>query len=232
MELIIPLVIIGAIALAVFGYYQAAQRCKAIAAWAAANGLRFEPGSDHRFDDRFAGFSCLGKGSNRYAHNIMHGSWRSHDDRRLTAFDYHYATYSTDSKGRRRTHHHHFSAVVIHTLLPLTPLFIRPEGFFDKVTEFFGYDDIDFESAEFSRRFHVKSSDKQWAFDVIHQATMEFILAAPRYTLQFAGREIIAYNNSRFSASEFESAIAVIEGILDRLPQYLLNDLAASDKGS
>ena len=56
-------------------------------------------------------------------------------------------------------------------------LLIRPEGFFDKVAGAFGFDDIDFESEEFSRAFFVKSSDKRFAYDVLHPRMLELLMA-------------------------------------------------------
>ena len=133
-----------------FGWYFAAKRRNELLAWATAHGLGFSPDRDSQMVYRCPTFNCLTQGDNRYAYNIITGRLAN---RELRAFDYHYETYSTDSKGRRQTHHHSFSAVVLSSAVPLKPLFIRPEGFFDKVTEFFGFDDIDFESAAFSRKF-------------------------------------------------------------------------------
>ena len=74
------------------------------------NGLRFTETRDGSMDDRYPVFTCLRQGSNRYAYNVMHGRAEGRD---ACCFDYHYETYSTDSKGQRQTHHHHFSAVVL-----------------------------------------------------------------------------------------------------------------------
>lgn len=208
--------------LGVLGFLQARRRRQELNDWATANGWRFTPDSDYSMEDRHPGFSCLHEGSQRYAYNITQGPCH---DRSLCAFDYHYETYSTDSKGRRQTHHHYFSAVVLETDLPLKPLFIRAEGFFDKITEFLGFDDIDFESSEFSKKFYVKSPDKKWAYDVLHQKTMEYLLEAPRYTLEFDGHCVIAYQSVTFSVQEFEAGMALIEGVLDRLPNYLIREL-------
>jgi len=112
-------------------------------------------------EERFPNFTCLQEGSNRYACNIMQGTDAGHG---VCAFDYHYETYSTDSKGNRTTYHYNFSVVIISTGLPLKPLSIRRETFFDKVGAFLGCEDINFESAEFSRAFFVKSPDRRWAF--------------------------------------------------------------------
>jgi hypothetical protein len=149
----------------------------------------------------------------------MRGQWQ---EKQFVGFDYHYETYSRDSKGRRQTHHHHFSGVILTSPIPLKPLYIRPEGFFDKITEFFGADDIDFESAEFSRKFYVKSPDRRWAYDVIHTRMMEFLLEQPRFSLQFDPSCIIAWNKRRFSPQDFATAGDLIHGLLDRLPNYLV----------
>ncbi|RJP23439.1 MAG: hypothetical protein C4527_20255 [Candidatus Omnitrophota bacterium] len=210
------------IVLAVVGFLQSARRKKELEAWAHANGFRFHPESDYSLDERYPDFSCLRQGSRRYGYHFVEGTRKG---RNLRAFDYHYETYSSNSKGGRQTHHHYFSAVILRAPLPLKPLFIRPEGFFDKITEFLGFDDIDFESDEFSRTFYVKSPDKRWAFDVIHQETMEFLLAAPRFTMEFSNQDIIIYRAGTFTISDFENAIGVVEGILDRFPEYLLREL-------
>jgi hypothetical protein len=212
------LLIIG---LGVWNWYLAEKRKKELKEWAEARGLSFRPDNDSGYDSRF-GFACLNQGDNRYAYNIMEGRYAG---RPICAFDYHYQTYSTDSKGNRTTHHHYFSAVVIETGLPLKPLRIREENFFDKVGEFFGFDDIDFESHEFSTTFHVSSPDRKWAFDVLPQVTMEFLLKAPRFSLEMKESRLIAYRGSTFGASSFEAALDVAGGVLDRLPTYLLREL-------
>ncbi|MBI4230940.1 MAG: hypothetical protein HY608_08915 [Planctomycetes bacterium] len=211
--IVIPIAVLVAIA--------AKKRRKDLAAWAAANGFRFRPEKDRSLDDRLPGFSCLHQGRSRYGYNFIEGE---RDGRGVLAFDYHYVT---GSGKHQQTHV--FSALVLETRLPLKPLFIRPEGFLDKVTEFFGMDDIDFESVEFSRKFYVKSSDKRWAFDVIHQKTMEFLLAHPRHTIEFQGRWVLVRRGeAKFPPPEFGEALTVAEGILERLPESMLKELRKS----
>jgi hypothetical protein len=219
MGIVLFVLFIGlAIALFLYGRYKTAQRRQELADWACGRGLQFSDIKSHSLDARFPEFDCLRQGDDRYAYNTMEGDWSG---RPFFGFDYHYETHSTDSKGRRQTHHHYFSAVILESDILLRPLFIRPEGFFDKVTEFFGYDDIDFESAEFSRKFYVKAQDKRWAYDVLHQRTMEFLLSRPTFTLKFDFRRVIAYRGSTFKPAEFEQAAGVIRGILDLLPEYV-----------
>ena len=224
--LIIVVGVVVVIVLGVLSHLGEKKRRLALEQWARQRGLRFRPEKDRDMEDRYPVFSALRDGSNRYAHNILHGARHG---RSLCGFDYHYETYSTDSKGNRTTHHHRFSALVVNSGLPLRPLLIRPEGMFDKVTEFLGFDDIDFELGEFSRTFFVKAPERRWAFDVLHQETMEFLLHAPRFTVEFGGPWVLVRRKTRFAPDEFADALGVAEGVLDRLPEYLLRQLRGVD---
>jgi hypothetical protein len=227
--LIIIAFIAIAIGFAVWSSQMKAKRRKEMAGWAQANGLKFLPEKDHSVWLRYQLFKCLQRGDNHYAYNIMLGTA---GERVTCGFDYHYETHSTNSKGQRQTQHHHFSALVVDAGLPLKPLFIRPEGFFDKITEFVGIDDIDFESAEFSEKFFVTAPDRRWAYDVLHQKTMELMLAYPRFHIEFQGNQVMAYHDSStFSLGEFNSALKVVTGILDYLPESVVRELKAIDTG-
>jgi hypothetical protein len=213
------LVGLAAIAFFIYQWYANAQRRQELLAWGLARGLTFDPSERDGFDSQFAAFECLQKGENQYAHNILEGDWHG---RKILAFDYHYETESHDSKGGTTHESHEFSAVILFSPTPLEPLAIRPEGFFDKVTEFFGKEDINFESAEFSRKFYVTAPDKKWAYDVLHQRTMEFLLGSPVFNIQFTWNCAIAYDDSTFDSKDFQAAAEVLQGILDRLPDYLV----------
>ena len=189
------------------------ERRKKIAAYAKSQGWQFSPDKDKIVQNRYQSFKCLKRGHSRYALNVMHGV---RDKRNVTAFDYHYVT----GHGKSRSTHN-FSALVIQSPLPLKPLHIRPEHIFDKMTDFFGYNDIDFESAEFSRKFFVKAQDRRWAYDVIHQRLIEYLLKAPKFHIQFDSKDIMAWRNNRFSEKDFDDAFDLIQEILSQLPDYV-----------
>jgi hypothetical protein len=227
--LIIIAAIAAAIGFAIWNSRMKDKRRKELAGWAQVNGLKFLPDKDNSIWLRYQPFKCLQRGENRYAYNVMVGT---SDKRVVCGFDYHYETHSTNSKGQRQTHHHYLSALVVDAGLPLKPLFIRPEGLLDKVTEFVGIDDIDFESAEFSQKFFVKSPDRRWAYDVLHQKTMELMLAYPRFHIDFQGSQVMAYyDNKTFSLGELGSALKVVTGILDYLPPGVVEELKAMRSG-
>ena len=222
--LLIALAVLAIGIVIAYGYYAAEKRRKELQAWAQAHQLSLDPSKAYDLDTRFSQFHCLLQGANRYAHNLMQGSWKGRD---FLGFDYHYETYSTDSKGHCQTHHHHFSAAILSSDLPLKPLQIRPEGFFDKITEFFGFDDIDFESAEFSRAFHVSAQDRRWAYDVLHARAMQFLLDQPRFSLQMGEHTVIVHRSRTFAPDEFATAAEVICGLLDGLPEYVVQQQKA-----
>jgi len=207
-------ILLAAVAIGVAIYFSRLRR-KKLTAWAASRGLTFVAAHDRSFDDRFP-FRCLKQGHSRSAYNVMTGRISERD---ILAFDYRYVT----GHGKNRSTHT-FSAVILVSSIPLKPLRIRAENVFDRVAEFFGADDIDFESSEFSRAFHVKGSDKKWAFDVLHQRTIEFLLSKPRFSIEMSDREMIVWRGGTFSPERFDEALGVGSGVLDRLPGYVVRD--------
>lgn len=109
--------------------------------------------------------------------------------------------------------------------LPLRPLLVRAESVLDKLAEVVGFDDIDFESGEFSRRFHVQAEDRRWAFDVLHQATMEFLLASPVFALDFQPGAVLAWRDTQLAVADLPAALDVVHGVLDRLPPSVVQEL-------
>jgi hypothetical protein len=216
------------------------RREKELREWARGNGFAYSA-TEALMKFRCQPFECLQKGDHCCYYNIIEGTSANH---RWRAFDYYYHSYyegslSDDdprpliswligtSKGDR-----HFSAVVIDAGIPLLPLTIRPRDMLDEVAELIGFEEIGFESAEFSQKFFVRSADRRWAYDVVHQKTMEILLAHPHFLLDFQGSQIIAYHHDKvFSLGEFESALKVVTGIVDGLPESVVRDLKGIDSG-
>ncbi len=207
------------IVMIIFGAKQAKERREALHRWASQNGLTYR--RDRRDIREEPMFGCLKQGSNRYGENHIEGT---HQGWKIHAFDYHYETYSTDSKGNRQTHHHYFSAVILESPLPLDKLSIRRENFFDKIGEFFGADDIDFESAQFSKEFCVKAPNKRWAYDVIHQESMQFLMDfAGNHSIEFNGNRAIIWNGRLMDPAMYQQAFAILVGLIHRIPDYVVD---------
>ncbi len=169
--------IIGIAALVIGGMFYsahlAAKRREAMSELARSLEMTFSPDRDHSMASQYQFLDKLAQGSNRYAYNVLRGMYRGHP---VIVFDYHYETHSRDSKGNRKTSHHYFLFFILRFDANFPELVISREGFFSKIAQFFGYDDIDFESAEFSRKFVVRSPDKKFAYDIINARMIDYLL--------------------------------------------------------
>lgn len=214
--LVLVLMIFGIIA----GILAARKRREAFAGLAARLGLEFYPEKDHDLARQFAFLDKLRQGSNRYAFNLLAGQYAGHAVR---VFDFHYETHSTDSKGNTQTHHHYFSFFML--LLPreFPEVTVVREGLFSKIAQAFGYDDIDFESAEFSRKFCVRSRDKRFAYDVCNPRLIEYLLANDDLTLELEGRVLALAFPSRLKPDQIEPNLGRLVALRERLPAYLFN---------
>lgn len=202
------------------GWYFAKQRREALAAVAARLGLRFDPAQDHGFDERYRFLDKLRSGSNRYAFNRLFGSYQG---RTVELCDYHYETHSTDSKGRRQTHHHYFSFFILTLERSFPELEISKEGFFSKIAQAVGYDDIDFESHEFSRRFCVRSGDKKFAYDFCNARMIAYLLQNPDLCIEIENTALALYFPRRLRPDQIAPNLQRLLQLRQLMPGYLFS---------
>lgn len=214
------LVIIGLIALSIWLERRKREAFRIIAAQL---GLSYDHSRNRDLARNYEFLNQLNSGSNRYASHVLSGNL---DGLPVMAFDFHYETQSTDSKGNTQTEHHHYSVFL--TTLPraFPELTIRPEGIFSKVAQAFGYDDIDFESAEFSRRFCVRSRDRKFAYAVCHPAAMEFLLNLDKIDLEIEGHTLASIKLNSLRPDAVERELRCLLAFRNLLPEYLLKDEA------
>lgn len=228
------LIIFGAI----YSHKQQKARRLALEQLAAHRGWQFDPSYDYSHDKQFAEFSLFTTGQSRYAFNTTRGSVTIADAAwPLQYGDYHYqtTTTSTDSDGKTKTETqtHTFSYVIVESPYAGAPdLFIRKEGFFDRIASAIGFADINFESVEFSRKFVVKSSDKRFAYDVISPQMMEFMLATTPPTVDFRGAKCCLYHGSILKAEDFAATIQWTTEFFEHWPRHVIADLAARQQPS
>jgi hypothetical protein len=180
--------------------------------------LDFDAGQDFGIPGRFGFLKQLDQGDNRYATNVLSGTYQQNE---ILAFDYHYETYSTDSKGHRTTEHHWFSFFILTLPASFPDLTIRRESLFMKVAGVFGYQDIKFESAEFSKTFCVRSPDKKFAYDVCNAQMMEYLLANRDVSVEIENEVIALAFNNRIAIEQVELNLQRLIEIRSRLPEFL-----------
>jgi hypothetical protein len=212
---LIALVVVAGV---IFSIIAARKRREALFELAARLGLDFSPAHDSQLPDGYSFLNKLAQGSNRYAYNVLSGNFGGHP---VMAFDYHCETHSTDSKGHRQTHHHYFSFFILRLPKLFPELKIYREGFGSKIAQSFGFEDIDFESAQFSREFCVRSRDKRFAYDVCNPQMIEYLLANRDLNIEIEANALALAFGTCLASEEIEENLGRLLQIRQLLPEYL-----------
>jgi hypothetical protein len=222
-------VVFAAIAL-VMGLYahrKQAARQAALAQLAQELGWQFDPGRDKHFSDRYPHVPLFSRGHSRFAHNRLQGALEIAGQRwPVQLGDYHYQVTSNSGKSQQTTTHR-FSFLLVQLPFGGVPsVSIRKEHFFDRLASAVGFDDIDFESAEFSRRFHVKSDDKRFAYDLIHPRMMEFLLTGEPPAILLQGVDGCLYTADKcWSPETCRGQLAWCQAFFELWPEHVTTSL-------
>ncbi len=202
---------------AVYGWWMEQKRREKLRLWCLKHGWKLGNHSIQGWDHDYPGVKLFDRGHSKDGDNVITGHFRGLE---VTLLDYKYTTGS----GKNRTTHDH-GVTILNCSFPLIPLQIRRENAMDKVGAFLGGGDIDFESAEFSRKFYVKSADRKWAYDVIHTRTMEYLLQAPPYSIEFGIGEIVIFHKGKCSPAQYEEQVEMAWQLYELIPDYVIKQM-------
>ena len=220
--------VIGVIAVVVIQWKLAAKRREDLFTLAHQGGWDFSPGKDHGIG-RLCDFDIFNRGEDRYAYNTItgkvgYGAYACE----LDMGDFCYRVVTRDSKGRRHSSTYHFSYLVIRLPFRHTPeVRIRREGLLDTIKQAVGFDDIDFESEEFSRKYYVTSNDKRFCYDLLHPRALEYFLAIepPELIEIKAGRLCVTDGMRRWTMDAFKKRMTWARHFVTLWPEHLARDL-------
>lgn len=208
------------ILIAVLAYLAEKKRRELLQGVAASRGWQYT-----RRDDSWAGYfdgAPFGRGHNRQAHNILTGT---HDGRDFVGFDYLYHTTetSTDAQGHTSSREvsHWYSVLALRTAAGFPVLEVSPEGFFGRALGKLTNRDIQLESEEFNRAFTVVSSDRRFAYDILHPRLMEQLLLTRDVGWKIQQGWILAVESGRHDVEDIDRRLAVIDGVLDAVPDFV-----------
>ena len=102
-------------------------------------------------------------------------------------------------------------------------LTIAREGFFSKIAQSLGYDDIDFESHEFSRKFCVRSKNKKFAYDFCHARLMEYLLANEDLAIEIEGTALAIAFSDCLDPAQVEPNLERLIQLRWLMPKYLFS---------
>jgi hypothetical protein len=214
----------------VLGERHERKRTEALARRAHERRETFHPEKNPALPNRFAHFEIFSRGFDRYGHNATDFHLKiNHLQVAGLCGDLHYKQREGSGKNRRTvTYRRSFIVLEPPYAIPHT-LNCRREGLLDKLAGAFGYDDIDFESAEFSQRFHIKSSEKRFAYDLFDPRMIQFMMSEPPPELTIAGGQLLLLSGTiRWKPEEFDAMIDWAARFFAQWPQHLVRQLQAT----
>jgi len=199
-------------AAAIYWWWWERKRKEAFWRLARKLGLRYVS-HDYSIPGKYSFLNALRRGRQRYASNVLRGTYKGH---RVLAFDYHYRTGSGKS-----AHNVNFSFLLLEQEVFFPELRIYPEDVMSKLGQMIGFEDIDFESVEFSRAFVVRSRDRKFAYDVCHPRMMEFLLQHRDLSLEIEGLCVAISFPRRLKPEEIPERLRQLIEVRQLFPQYL-----------
>ena len=213
--LVFPIVILVVILVVVVAAVAARQRRNAFMELAKQHGWRYHRRS-RGIPKQFVFLDTICQGHSRYASNILDGEYQG---RQILAFDYHY---TTGSGKNQQTHQ--ISLFLLKLERPFPELRIFPESVFSKLGQMIGYQDIDFESVEFSNAFTVQSDNRKFAYDICHTRMMEWLLQHPRTSLEIERDWLCTWSHKLLDADKIVPALDRLLVIRSLFPGYLFSN--------
>ena len=212
--LFIVLIIAVVLAAIILGYMADRKRREAIKAVAARLGLKFQPGKNRSIPRHYKFIDKIRSGRDRYAYNML---WGSYEGNGVRVFDYHYKTGSG-----KNTRHHYICFFILDLPVSVPELTVGPEGFLSKIAQAVGYDDIDFESHEFSRKFCVRSKDKKFAYDICHGQMIEYLLANSDMTIEMELHTLAVSFSRKMDPEKIEHNLKRLAAVRRMIPDYVI----------
>lgn len=217
------LIILGVLAVCVFGYLQwqaKEKRRTALHTFAMQNEMTFAAKDVSGLHRRYE-FNLFSEGDGRGADNVMAGQWQ---EMAVEAADYWYYTESTDSEGRTSRSYHRFSVVVARIDAWLPSVRAERENLFSRLADHIGFRDIEFESEEFNRSFNVKAADREFAFKLLDARMMQWLLDAPHSAcVEVNGGHVLLWCK-QLEAEEVPALLNGAKAFVDHVPRLVWNE--------
>lgn len=214
MQPLIPILVAVALAAVMFFAWQAEKRRRqALQAWADEHGWHYRFRRDRGKVRQYSFLDRLQQGHSRVAYHRLQGEWQG---RPAEVFQ---LCYTTGSGKNRQTHW--WVVALLRIERPFPELTLAPENILSRFGQALGFDDIDFESVEFSRAYAVRSRDKKFAYDFCNTGMMEYLLRHRGTTLELEHDVLALLANKRLEATDLDPLLNRLEGVRRHIPEYL-----------
>lgn len=226
------LILFGGVLLVIFGVIAAhkaeQKRIAELSAWADTHGFSFSPAKRHKTSYPPSIFK---RGHSRYSRyhmvaDIPDATPGLDAPAHIELFEYHFAITTSNGKSSTTTHYYH-TCCAAYLGIDFGEIEIREERFTDRIAAVFGWGSINFEDAEFSRRFLVKSPDRRRTYAIIGPSMIRFLMQHRGFHIETYGDLLFIHFSGRVSIDQFERLRTLATGIAAQIPRVVVNDARA-----
>lgn len=170
------------------------------------------------YDRRFVSFP-FATGVNAEDRMVIRGVYNGE---RCASFTHTYEERTDDD--RRATYHWQITLVELDVALPSVD--ILPDDLVAKMAKLVGGQDIDFESAEFNRKWRVKARDRKYAHDIVHPRVMERLNRddAAGLAIRVEGAAVLAWQVDRRGPEDLARRLGVLTSIAKLIPEFVVRN--------
>jgi len=215
---LVPVVFAAVIAVAVHTWRANRRRVEELALWGMQRDFEFSHEDSNDLDRLDFHLFTLGDG--RGCENVLTGRW---EDMPVTLADYWY--YDEDkSNGRSSRTYHRFSVMLATIAAALPHVRIGHENAFSRLVDKLGFDDVQFESEQFNRRFRVHADDKQFAYKLLDARMIEWLLAtAGPHCYEVHGQWVLVHSK-RLPPAKLTTLLPAGKGFIGKVPRLVWAD--------
>ena len=182
-------VIVGGIFLGMYLWEK--KRTEKMSLAAAEMGMPFYAKGDDALIGELANFQLFKQGRSKKTKNMLHGESSNVE---VGVFDYQYTVGSGKNSRRYKQTVAYFQSAA----LDCPDFALRPENFFHKIGNLFGYQDIDFEShPKFSSSYILRGTSDYHIRKDFTDAILSFFEDQPGLCVEGQGRRLIFYRSSK-----------------------------------
>jgi hypothetical protein len=162
-------------------------------------GLTFNPKGPDIHILESTGIKLFNRGVSKYTSNLI--NWNIFGDICAQIFDYsHKPVIGYFSKYSCR---HYITVMLINLQKPLPQFVLRPEYFSDKLAEFFGFNDIDFNAyPEFSKKYFLKGKNRDEVMAFFSPEILMFFARHPGWSVEVSEGFFACWKGERYLNAE------------------------------
>jgi hypothetical protein len=225
--LVVLLVVLAVAAAIWWSYARKRKRQQALATFASQYALQLSP--EDVLDMTSYPFRLFSEGDGRGCENVMTGSWQGLP---VTEADYWYYTQSNDSHGRSSRSYHYFSVIVAGLECDVPEISIQRERVLSRLADHLGFHDIEFESEDFNRRFQVTSRDREFAFQLVDDRMMRWLLSTDGSVgFETYGPNLLAWTK-RLNPSELPVLFGSAKAFVEHVPRLVWTEYGTKGRAS